>query len=87
MNTPAPEFYQSPLDLSRPGNPRTDTPRFVLLSHVASNTHVTLDYVLRGFRIGYATVGPMVPHTYHEGKGWRDRLLTDAQDYLRGVIG
>jgi len=65
--------------------------RFEVVSLPESNgngfLHVTIDYGLRVFRLGNGiNSGKFVENQkYRSGPGWRDMLLLDAIDYLRGI--
>lgn len=49
--------------------------------------HVTVDYAMRGWRIGISARGITFPHQPYMGRGWRDRLEADAIAYLERVLG
>lgn len=47
---------------------------------------VSVDFDTRGFRGGMSMSGPLMRHGVYSGRGWRQRLVDDAVEWLRGII-
>jgi hypothetical protein len=48
---------------------------------------VTIDFRLRGFRMGWSTLGPLVSkRKKYSGRGWKQALVDDAVAYLQKEV-
>lgn len=47
---------------------------------------VTVDYQRRGYRSGIDTSGPILNSTSFTGRGWKDKLETDAVKWMQSVL-
>lgn len=47
---------------------------------------VTVDFTARGWRAGWSKTGRLDSRDTYIGRGWRDRLIADAVEYLQEVI-
>lgn len=60
---------------------------FVVLSAPNRQGYVTVDFLGRVFRSGMSSHGPPVDITvYREGRGWKNKLITDAVNWLQSVL-
>ncbi len=53
--------------------------------------YATVDFAYRGFRSGLSQRGPLTsryefPDRKYEGRGWKDRLVSDAVAWLQEVM-
>jgi hypothetical protein len=48
---------------------------------------VTIDWKKRGYRLGWSSLGPLSSTKKYAGTGWKQRLIRDAIDRLRGRNG
>lgn len=47
--------------------------------------YVTIDWARRGFRAGCSPSGRMVGSEKYAGRGWKEKLASDAVAWLQGV--
>jgi hypothetical protein len=70
--------------------PMERQPDHALLSTPAPFRYsATIDFKLRGFRLGYSSIGRLVGEAWNQkrkkygGRGWRQEIVDDAVAYLK----
>lgn len=58
--------------------------KFIMVSY-GEIGRVAIDLKLRAFRRGGDIFGDFIKNSDYTGRGWKDKLIADACEYLRGL--